>query len=203
MTQITLHQPNQPPTPVAIRLQRRADRLYLILDGQPLALALSAQAEAWHQLFEPADPPPLAGGGRFLNPTAKNWDWLTPAGVVEYFKRAPNLRTFVADVRQALADSLAGPAEAPAQLEQDLAALRPHLAAILRDDGSLNKSAAARCLGISPGGSSNWQRLSDLAEALESRALPDPSSSSSYQASYPAEEAKNALTKEVRRRRAA
>ena len=50
--------------------------------------------------------------------------------------------------------------------ETDLQTLQPHLGQIMRANGTANRSAIARVLGVAPGGS-QWQRISTLAKLLE------------------------------------
>jgi hypothetical protein len=113
--------------------------------------------------------------------SARAWDWLTPEMVVRYFEQSPILAPVAADVRDVLSKVFITPAEtapAPSQLELDLETVQSRLDKILAN-GRANKSEIARALNITPGGSTNWPRVTAVAQALD---LSSSSSSSNGRA---------------------
>lgn len=98
---------------------------------------------------------------------AKNWDWLTPERVIEYFEQSPVLRPHADDVRAVLKNNTY---IRPSQLEQDLETIRR---AGIDQNEKITKSAIARALGISAGGSANWARISAITNYLSSSSSND------------------------------
>ena len=94
---------------------------------------------------------------------------ITPQMVIEYFEQSPILRAYAADVKTVLKYAAEETSITSTQLQNDVALLKPRMAELIRADGSINKSAAARVLGVSAGGA-GWERVSVAAEALIEKA---------------------------------
>jgi hypothetical protein len=139
----------------------------VISQGHRILFGLKPMDEVAGELAEKAVTETTSVPAGRLNPRSPNWEWLTPAKVIEYFKSSPILRAHAPLVESILGPHVYEGQAALSQLDLDLEAVRPYLDNIIQDGSFVYgyQSRIAEALNI-PNQGSYRRRIKNVATAL-------------------------------------